>query len=161
MSSANCLIDSEDLDVLHPTSGCADARSADPCSRCDVLLGLPGVYVEHAQRRDGLLVVTVSSLAAPIGCLSCGVIATSRGRRRRVLHDVPGTTRVRIVWRQRVWRCGEEDCVRKTFVEQLPDLVARRGSITQRAVAWAIGQLRREHATVHGLARQLGTSWKT
>nr|WP_244960731.1 ISL3 family transposase [Pseudoclavibacter chungangensis] len=108
-----------------------------------------------------MLVVTVSSLAAPIGCLSCGVIATSRGRRRRVLHDVPGTTRVRIVWRQRVWRCGEEDCVRKTFVEQLPDLVARRGSITQRAVAWAIGQLRREHATVHGLARQLDTSWKT
>jgi molybdenum-dependent DNA-binding transcriptional regulator ModE len=24
-----------------------------------------------------------------------------------------------------------------------------------------IGQLRREHTTVHGLARQLGTSWKT
>ena len=46
-------------------------------------------------------------------------------------------------------------------MEQLPALVARRGSITTRAVAWAIGQLRREHATVHGLARQLGTSWKT
>ncbi|NYJ65784.1 transposase [Pseudoclavibacter chungangensis] len=46
-------------------------------------------------------------------------------------------------------------------MEQLPDLVARRGSITQRAVAWAIGQLRREHATVHSLARQLDTSWKT
>jgi len=47
------------------------------------------------------------------------------------------------------------------FVEQLPDLVARRGSITKRAVAWAIGQLRRDHATIHGPARQLGTSWKT
>ena len=46
-------------------------------------------------------------------------------------------------------------------MEQLPALVARRGSITKRAVSWAIGQLRREHATVHGLARQLGTSWKT
>jgi hypothetical protein len=46
-------------------------------------------------------------------------------------------------------------------VEQLPTLVGRRGSITTRAVGWAIGQLRREHATVHGLARQLGTSWKT
>ena len=46
-------------------------------------------------------------------------------------------------------------------MEQVPTLVAARGSITMRAVTWAIGQLRREHATVHGIARQLGTSWKT
>ena len=105
--------------------------------------------------------VTVSSPAAPTGCPSCGVVATGRGRRRRVLHDVPGTARVRIVWRQRVWRCSEDGCHRKSFVEQVPALVAPRGSITTRAIGWAIGQLRREHATVHGLARQLGTSWKT
>jgi transposase len=148
--------------VLHPTSGCASARSAAcPCLRCDLLLGLDGVHVEHVDRRDGLLVVTVSSPATPTGCPSCGVVATGRGRRRRVLHDVPGVTRVRIVWRQRVWRCGDEDCARKTFTEHLPALVARRGSITARAVSWAIGQLRREHATIAGLARQLGTSWKT
>ncbi|MBP8882800.1 MAG: ISL3 family transposase [Dermatophilaceae bacterium] len=126
-----------------------------------MLLGLDGVHVEDVDRRDGLLIVTVSSPAAPTGCPSCGVVATGRGRRRRVLHDVPGVTRVRIVWRQRVWRCDEVGCVRRTFVEQLPGLVARRGSITTRAVGWAIGQLRREHATVHGIARQLGTSWKT
>ena len=47
------------------------------------------------------------------------------------------------------------------FVEQLPALVAARGSITVRAIGWAIGQLRREHGTIAGLARQLGTSWKT
>ncbi len=46
-------------------------------------------------------------------------------------------------------------------MEQVPSLVASRGSITARAVSWAIGQLRREHATIAGLARQLGTSWKT
>ena len=28
-------------------------------------------------------------------------------------------------------------------------------------ITWAIGQLRREHATIQGLARRLGTSWKT
>lgn len=148
--------------MLHPTSGCASARSACyPCARCDLLLGLDGVHVEHVDRRDGLLVVTVSSPAAPAGCPSCGVVAIGRGRRRRVLHDVPGVTRVRIVWRQRVWRCDDQDCVRRTFAEQLPTLVARRGSITQRAIAWAVAQLRREHATIAGLARQLGTSWKT
>ena len=148
--------------MSHHSSGCADAHSAaDPCARCDLLLGLDGLHVEHVDCRDGLLIVIVSSPAAPAGCPSCGVLASGRGRRRRVLHDVPGTTRVRIVWRQRVWLCDDEDCARKTFMEQLPALVARRGSITKRAVSWAIGQLRREHATVHGLARQLGTSWKT
>ncbi|WP_442921716.1 transposase, partial [Microbacterium sp. MRS-1] len=148
--------------MLHPTSGCADARSAaDPCSRCDLLVGLDGVHVEHVDRRDGLLIVTVSTPAAPTGCPLCGVVAIGRGRRRRVLHDVPGVTRVRIVWRQRVWRCGDVGCAKKTFVEQLPSLVARRGSLTRRAVDWAIGQLRREHATIEGLRRQLGTSWKT
>ena len=148
--------------MFHPASGWADVRfAADPCFRCEVLLGVEGVHVEHIDRRDGLLVVTVPSHAAPAGCPSWGVVAIGRGRRRRVLHDVLGATRVRIVWRQRVWRCGEDGCARRTFVEQLPGLVAPRGSITARAVAWAIGQLRREHASVHGLARQLETSWKT
>ena len=148
--------------MLHPTSVCADARSAtDPCSRCDLLLGLEGVHVEHVDRRNGLLIVTVSSPAAPAGCPSCGTVATGRGRRRRLLHDVPGMTRVRIVWRQRVWRCDESGCARQTFVEQLPSLVAPRGALTRRAVVWAVGQLRREHATIEGLRRQLGTSWKT
>lgn len=147
--------------MLHPTSGCADARSAFcPCSRCDLLLGLECVHVEHIDRRDGLLVVTVSTPAVPMGCLSCGVVATGRGRRPRVLHDVPGVTRVRIVWRQRVWRCDDPGCAQRTFVEQVPSLVAPRGSITTRAIGWAIGQLRREHATIHGLAHQFGTSWK-
>ncbi|WP_194385572.1 ISL3 family transposase [Microbacterium luteum] len=126
-----------------------------------MLLGLDGVHVEHVQRGGGVLVVTVSTPASPTGCPGCGVLATGRGRRLRVLHDVPGVTRVRVVWRQRIWRCGEAACPRKTFVEQVPSLVAPRGSITKRAVTWAIGQLRREHATIQGLARQLGTSWKT
>ena len=148
--------------MLHPTSGCADGRpDSCPCSRCDLLVGPPGVHVEHVDRRDGLLIVTVSTPSSPTGCPSCGVVVTGHGRRRRVLHDVPGATRVRVVWRQRVWRCGDDDCPRKTFVEQLPTLVAARGSITTRAISWAVGQLRREHATIAGLARQLGTSWKT
>jgi transposase len=33
--------------------------------------------------------------------------------------------------------------------------------LTVRACWWAIGQLRREHASVQGLARQLGTTWRT
>ena len=49
----------------------------------------------------------------------------------------------------------EVGCARRTFVEQLPGLVARRGSITTRAVGWAIGQLRREHATLDRLGTRV------
>ena len=142
-------------------TGRAAASATDPCSRCDLLLGLDGIEVEQVQRACPLMTVTVSTPPLPVGCPGCGVVAAGRGRRRRLLHDVPGIGRVRVLWRQRVWRCAEPSCSTGTFVEQIPSLVAPRGSITARAIAWAIGQLRREHATVAGLARRLGTSWKT
>lgn len=148
--------------MSHAT-GCADApTTADPCSRCDVLVGLDGVHVETVERDAALMTVTVSTTWQLMGCPDCGVVAPSRGRRAWVLHDVPhGDVRVQVVWRQRVWRCPEQVCARGTFAEQVPTLVAARGSLTVRAVAWAIGQLRREHATIAGLARQLGVGWWT
>ncbi len=80
----------------------------------------------------------------------------------RVLRDVPhGDVGVQVAWRQRRWRCTEAACPRGTFVEQLPVLVAARGVLTRRAVTWALGQLRREHATIAGLARRLGVGWAT
>ncbi len=89
-------------------------------------------------------------------------MARSRGRRQRVLRDVPHAgAQVGVVWRQRTWRCPDPDCPRGLFTEQLPDLVATRGSITTRAVTWAIDQLRFQHATIEGLAGQLGVAWKT
>ena len=125
-----------------------------------MLLGLPDVRVEAVERDQDRMTVTVSTPWQLMGCPDCGVVAPSRGRRRRVLHDVPhGDARARLVWRQRLWRCPEGACPRGTFVEQVPQLVAPRASITARAVAWAIGQLRREHATIAGLARRLGVSW--
>lgn len=108
------------------------------------------------------MTVTVSTPWQLMGCPDCGVVAPSRGRRRRVLHDVPhGDARVRLVWRQRLWRCPEAGCARGTFAEQVPTLVAARGSITTRAVTWAIGQLRRQHATIAGLSRRLQVGWWT
>jgi len=141
---------------------CAGAPTTSSCSRCDGLLGLEGVHVEAVERGPGLLAVTVSTPWRLVGCPACGVVAPSRGRRRRVVHDVPhGQVQVQVVWRQRVWRCPEADCPGGTFVEQVPALVAPRGSVSTRAVAWALEQLRSQHATVAGLARQLGVAWKT
>jgi len=146
---------------LSNATGCAGApTTTDPCPRCDLLLGLPAVRVETVERDETTMTVTVSTPWQLMGCPDCGVVAPSRGRRRRILHDVPhGQARVMLVWRQRVWRCPEKGCPRGTFAEQVPTLVAPRGSITTRAVTWAIGQLRREHATIAGLARRLQVSW--
>ena len=48
-----------------------------------------------------------------------------------------------------------------TFVEQNPQACAPRGLLSTRAICWAISQLRREGATIQGLALQLGTTWNT
>ena len=148
--------------MSHAT-GCVDAPATlDLCSRCDAIFGVEAVHVEAVQRRPDLVTVTVSTPWQLMGCPDCGVVAPSRGRRRRVLHDVPHAgVGLEVVWRQRVWRCPDSACARGMFVEQVPTLVAPRGSITTRAVEWAIASLRREHATVSGLARQIGGGWWT
>ena len=58
-----------------------------------------------------------------MGCPRCGVVAVGRGRKIRVLHDVPGEVPVVLRWRQRTWRCPDPGCPVGSFTEQLPDLV--------------------------------------
>jgi len=143
-------------------TGCAvGAPATDPCPRCDVLLGPTGVHVIGVQRQERRLRVTVQTPWQLMGCPDCGVVALSTGRRTRVLHDIPGLVPVEVHWRQRRWACPDAGCPRGTFSEQLPTLVAPRGSLTARAIGWAIGQLRFEHATIDGLARRLAVSWWT
>ncbi|UFN45107.1 transposase [Nocardioides okcheonensis] len=47
------------------------------------------------------------------------------------------------------------------FTEQDAEIAAPRALLTTRACWWAINQIRREHASIAGLARQLGTTWNT
>lgn len=68
---------------------------------------------------------------------------------------------VEVWWRKRVWRCEEPDCPAGAFTEQDEQIARPRALLTTRACWWAISQLRREHASVAGLARQLGTTWRT
>ena len=110
----------------------------------------------------GLLTISVESSAAPMGCKTCGVVAHSHGRRDVVLVDAPCFDRpVKLVWRKRIWRCVEVACPTKAFTEQDPDVAAPRALLTTRACWWAINQIRREHASISGIARQLGTTWNT
>lgn len=68
---------------------------------------------------------------------------------------------VTIRWRKRRWVCPDAGCPVGTFVEQDERIAAPRSSLTTRACRWAIEQIRREHASVNGIRRQLGTGWRT
>jgi len=133
------------------------------CDRCDLLVGLEGLHVLSVERVDGGgLTVTVESERALMGCPTCGVVAHGHGRLAVTLVDAPSAGRpVRVIWRKYRWVCPEPACPRTSFVEQDERVARRRGLLTTRACRWAIEQLRREHASVAGLARQLGTTWNT
>jgi len=127
-----------------------------------LLVGLPGLRVIKVHTEHRRLVVTVESPRAEQGCRACGVIAGSHGRRTVRLVDAPCFGRpVRVVWRKRTWECEEPACPARVFTEQHDDVARPRALLTVRACWWAIRQLRFEHASVLGLARQLGTSWRT
>jgi transposase len=133
------------------------------CDRCDLLVGLNSLHVTAVERDDGGgLTVTVESAAAPMGCRSCGVVAHAHGRVEVWLVDAPAMGRpVRIRWLKRRWLCSDPGCPVRSFVEQDEQIAAPRARLTTRACWWAIEQIRREHASVNGIRRQLGTGWRT
>ena len=132
------------------------------CDRCDLLVGLPGLRVIKVHPDGRRLVVTVESPRVEQGCRSCGVVAGSHGRRTVRLVDAPSFGRpVRIVWRKRTWECEEPSCEVGVFTEQHDQVARPKALLSTRACWWAIKQLRFEHASVLGLARQLGTTWRT
>lgn len=134
------------------------------CVRCDLLVGLGDLHVTtvDVDAAVGLLTVGAESARLPMGCPECGVIAHGHGHSNMTLVDAPCFDRpVRIVWHKRTWRCDERSCVKKVFTQQNPVVAASRAGLTMRACWWAVKQLRREHASVAGLARQLGITWNT
>jgi len=151
--------------MSEPTGCCRAEVAGAPgayCRNCDLLVGLDGFHVVDVDGGDGRLTVTVETAPAPGGCPGCGVIAHSHGRRVHTLVDTPAFGRpVRVLWRKRTWTCTEHACPVGTFTEQDEQLAQPRALLTTRACWWAVRQLRREHASVAGIARQLGTTWRT
>ena len=144
-----------------PTSCCRAGGGY--CQRCDLLVGLPGLHVVGVARDEaGLRIEVESSADQVMGCPACGVVAHAHGRQRVELIDAPSFgAPVRLWWRKRRWVCPEPACSVTSFMEQDPEVAPRRALLTARATGWAIGQMRRENASVQGLARQLGCTWKT
>ena len=111
---------------------------------------------------QGRLVVRVESLPDVAGCPVCGVVAHAHDRHDVTLVDVPSFGRpVRLVWVKRRYLCPEPACGAGTFSEQNDAVAGPRALLSTRAVEWAVTQMRREHATVADLARQLGVDWNT
>ncbi|WP_051217697.1 transposase family protein [Nocardioides insulae] len=139
------------------------------CVRCHLLVGLDGFHVvevaevdERQGWRGPFLRVMRESQPRLGACRSCGVVARSHGRRQVRLVDTPCLGRkTELVWRKRTWRCVEPFCPARSFTEQDARIASPRALHIARACTWAIRQLRREHASVAGLARQLGTAWRT
>ena len=151
---------------MSETTGCLASRCHhdDYCPRCDLLVGLEGLHVVGVARDDGVggLTISVESAGSLVGCPTCGVVAHSHGRRQVRLVDAPCFDRpTRLLWLKRTWRCVEPACPVRVFTEQDARVAAPRALLTTRACWWAIGQLRRENASIQGLARQLGTTWNT
>lgn len=96
------------------------------------------------------------------GCPVCGVVASSHGRRTVRLVDAPSFGRpIELRWRKRTWAGVEPACPVGVFTEQDETIAIPRAMLTARVLSWAVHQIRREHGSVSGVARQLSTAWKT
>jgi transposase len=143
-----------------------------------------GTHVQHVQRElvseasrlldlDGLAVQRVESDAfggrvvhvrtadqTASACPNCGVLSTSlKGLACTRPRDIPyGTTRLRLIWHKRRWRCKERACRRSSFTESLPSVRARSRLTTRfRAeLGYAIAEQGR---VVSEAAAHYGTSW--
>ncbi len=147
-----------------PTLCCRVCEEPDYRQRCDLLVGLERLHVIAVERDDGggALTITVESQHGVMGCHGCGVVAHGHGRVEVRLIDAPAMgCAVRIIWRKRRWVCPEPTCPIRSFVEEDERIATARALLSTRACRWAIQQLRREGASVAGLARQLETTWNT
>ena len=126
-------------------------------------MGLDGFHVVGVEQDPvGRVLATIESAPTVMGCPVCGVVSHGHGRTVAELVDAPSFGRpVRLRWRKHRWICPEPMRAVGSFVEQDHAIALPGRLLTTRAIRWAIGQLRGEQASIEGLSRQLGASWKT
>lgn len=126
-----------------------------------LLLGLDGFVVLAAVEDGAELVLLVETTADRDWCRDCGVRASSKGRARTQLRDLPAGGRpVRLVWRKRIWRCEQVQCPASSWREG-SDAIAPRASMTERARREACQRVGRDGHSVAEVARELGVGWHT
>ena len=125
------------------------------------LLGLDGFKVVAMQVTDGEWQLSVQTVATVVGCQGCGVRAELHGRRMVRVRDLPiGGRPVVLLWRKRIWRCGEPACGVRTWTERAA-AIRPRAVLTERARAEACRRVGKDPHSVAAVARDLGVGWAT
>jgi len=125
------------------------------------LLGLDGFEVLAAEVAAGEWQLVVQTTAELVGCAGCGVRAEAHGRRTARVRDLPAGGRpVVLLWRKRIWRCGEPTCGVGTWTERAA-AIRPRAVLTERARAEACRRVGRDAHAVAAVARDLGVGWQT
>jgi transposase len=125
------------------------------------LLGLDGFKVVAMQVTDGEWQLSVQTVATVVGCQGCGVRAELHGRRMVRVRDLPiGGRPVVLLWRKRIWRCGEPACGVRTWTERAA-AIRPRAVLTERARAEACRRVGKDAHSVAAVARDLGVGWAT
>jgi transposase len=127
----------------------------------DLLVGLDGMTVLEAVEADGELSVTVESTAISAWCRGCGERAQAQDRCDREVRDLACFGRpVRLVVRQRRWRCRREWCSVRTWTEPL-DMFCATAAMSRRAGIEACRQVGQQARAVAAIAREYGVCWWT
>jgi transposase len=126
-----------------------------------ILLGLEGFEVTTAEVIDDEWRLAVQTTATTVGCAACGSQARLHARRTVRVRDLPiGGRPVVLVWRKRIWRCGEPACDVRTWTEQQA-AIRSRAVLTERARAEACRRVGKDAHAVAAVARDLGVGWAT
>ena len=126
------------------------------------LLGLEGLAVQRvaSDAFGGRVVHVETADESASACPSCGVLSvTLKGLACTRPRDIPyGTTRLRLIWHKRRWRCKEQLCRRASFTESLP-AVRARSRLTTRFRAELGSAVAEQQRCVSEAAAHYGASW--
>jgi transposase len=108
---------------------------------------LAGFVIDTVEENEDHLVISAHSTATQAACPDCGMVAHGiHSAHHRQPHDLPSSgRRVRLHLRVPRFRCVNERCPRRTFVERIPDVVAFHAQRTHRLretlkeVVWETG----------------------
>jgi len=131
-------------------------------SDASCLFGLEGLAVQRVEwdAFGGWVVHLVTADETASACPSCGVLSVSlKGLACTRPRDIPyGTTRLRLFWHKRRWRCKERLCGRASFTKTLPAIRAR-SRLTTRLRAELGCAVAEQQRCVSEAAAHYGASW--
>jgi transposase len=134
----------------------------EPTSICRALVGLADIDVVGVIAWTVPMQVHIASTMPRPSCSSCGTPARVKQTMRRRLVDLPSFGRpVVTVWRQIQWRCANDACRVRSWMQTDPRIVIGNRGITDRAARWACEQVGRHGRSVAEVADDLGCDWHT